>query len=127
MPTEVEALAAAGEAGVIRCVDANGAALAPGTPLDVSLRYKDAAGTQSASSVSVTMICADVPSSPAAPTLLLGSLDIILLEWEPPASTGGSPILGYEVLMSSDAVPTAVQVYDGKQNPATRTLAIRTF
>lgn len=83
-------------------------ALAPGTPLDVSLRYTDAAGTQSAPSVSVTMICADVPSSPAAPTLLLGSLDIILVEWKPPTSDGGSPILGYEVLMSSDAVPTAV-------------------
>jgi hypothetical protein len=54
------------------------------------------------------MVCANVPSSPAAPIALLASLDLILIEWAPPVSDGGSAILGYEVLMKhTGAAPGA--------------------
>jgi hypothetical protein len=67
--------------------------------LDVQLRYSYGGPTPTEWSVAVTMICADVPASPATPSLLLTSLDLLLLEWDPPASDGGSPILGYSVFM----------------------------
>jgi hypothetical protein len=73
---------------------------ANGEPFDIELAFTDGSGVESDASAPVTMICADVPESPAAPVLLLGSLDLILIEWEPPAD-GGSPILGYEILMRS--------------------------
>jgi len=73
------------------------------------------------------MLCADVPASPAAPALLLRSLDLILVTWEPPASDGGTPVLGYAVLMKESASSTYTMIYNGTQNPATRSLAIKEF
>ena len=70
------------------------------------------------------MLCANVPDSPDAPTLLLSALDLILLEWDPPLYDGGSPILGYSVWLRQDSEPGYSLVYNGTQNPATRTLAI---
>lgn len=59
-----------------------------GSPFDIRLALinADDSGADQASTFSgpVTMICAGLPASPAAPTLLLRSLDILLLEWEPP-------------------------------------------
>lgn len=74
-------------------------ALTDGTPLDLQVRHTDASNDEVSISPSVTMICANVPLSPATPTLLLRSLDLLLLEWEPPTDDGGSPILGYSVHM----------------------------
>ena len=83
--------------GIIKCD--NGA---DGSVLDVELSYEYTAGEWSEDSVPVTMICADVPESPATPSLLLTSLDLLLLEWEPPVYDGGSPILGYSVFMREE-------------------------
>ena len=82
----------AGTAGAIPCPASDGRLLT------VELAYSDGAAW-SEDSVPVTMICAGLPDSPAPPTLLLTSLDILLLEWAPPASDGGSAILGYAVYM----------------------------
>jgi len=83
--TTISLAAGDGTAGVIPC------AVADGKPLDVSLLYTatDAAAPvttppttfTSTPSVAVTMLCANVADSPAAPTPLLASLDLILLEW----------------------------------------------
>jgi hypothetical protein len=75
----VSTAAGAGTSGVIPC------AVADGKPLDVTLLYTatqaDGSTATSDPSVAVTMICANVPDSPAAPTPLLASLELILLEW----------------------------------------------
>ena len=60
------------------------------------------------------MICANVPLSPATPTLLLKTLDLLLLEWEPPTDDGGSPILGYSVHMRQSGVGAEyTMIYNG--------------
>ena len=73
------------------------------------------------------MMCADVPQSPQAPTLLVNTLDLILLEWDPPADDGGSPILGYAILMKTQDMTDLLMVYNGTQNPSTRSLALTEF
>ena len=52
-----------------------------GSPYDIFLRYDDVNGDWSYESPAVTMICANIPASPLAPTLLLSALDLILLDW----------------------------------------------
>jgi hypothetical protein len=99
-----------------------------GRPLDLQLRHTDSGGDEVSVSPSVTMICSDVPLSPATPSLLLRSLDLLLLEWEPPADDGGSPILGYSVHMrQSGEGADYTMIYNGTQNPASRSLAITEF
>lgn len=103
-----------------------------GRPLDIVLRYVDGSAQTSDPSVPITLLCAGVPSSPATPTLLLRSLDLLLLEWEPPTSDGGSPVLGYNISMRETVGAGVTEndwitIYNGTQNPATRTLAITEF
>jgi hypothetical protein len=97
--------------------------------IQLALKNNDDDGNEQTSTMSaaVTMICAGLPVSPAAPTLLLRSLDILLLEWEPPTDTGGSPILGYSVYMRASGDVDYEHIYNGTENPATRTLAITEF
>lgn len=83
--------------------------------MDVYLRYYIGAAF-SFWSISVTMICADVPSPPAAPTLTLGTIDLIIVDWLPP-SDGGSAVLGYKLYMSLSGLATYSLVYDGSQDP----------
>lgn len=78
------------------------------------MRHTDAGGDEVSISQTVTMICANVPLSPATPTLLLKTLDLLLLEWEPPAEDGGSPILGYSVHMRQTGVGAEyTMIYNG--------------
>jgi len=35
--------------------------------------------------------------------VLIGSTDLIIVEWEPPASDGGTPILGYTLHMKKNS------------------------
>lgn len=99
---------------------------ADGSLYKVSLRYTSG-GSDSGYSIPVSMMCADVPDAPAAPTVLIQNLDQIVIEWEPPASDGGTPILGYQVDMSDDGFATSTQIYDGSENPGARQLEITTF
>jgi len=85
------------------------------------------AGTWSYESAPVTMLCANVPDGPAAPTLQLSALDLILLDWEPPLFDGGSPILGYSVWIQAAGDADYLLAYNGTQNPATTSLAIREY
>jgi hypothetical protein len=97
---------------------------ATGESYDVFLRYTDTTGLVSDNSPAITMLCAGPPASPSNPTLLLSSLDLILISWDPPASDGGSPILGYSLMMKTSAETTFVMAYNGTQDPTTRQLAI---
>jgi hypothetical protein len=54
-------------------------------------------------------------------------LDIILIEWAPPSSDGGSPILGYSVEMIKTSEGVWRQVYNGTENPSTKRLAITKY
>lgn len=70
------------------------------------MRWDDGTLTYSQYSNDVTYLCANskipylplsylVPDAPAAPTISLGTLDLIIVNWDPPASDGGSSVLGY--------------------------------
>jgi hypothetical protein len=67
--------------------------------------------------VYVTYVCANYPNNPVAPTLLLSSLDLFIINWSPPAIDGGSAILGYKVYMRISGAPSYTEIYDGSQNP----------
>lgn len=71
-------------------------------------------------------MCASEPSAPAAPTLLLVTLNKVVLEWIPPTSDGGTSILGYRVYMKT-ASGSYILVYDGIQNSGTRILELTQF
>ena len=73
------------------------------------------------------MMCAEVPATPAAPIAIIQNLDQIVIEWQPPATDGGTPILGYQVDMSDDGFTTSTQVYDGSENPGARQLEVTGF
>lgn len=73
------------------------------------------------------MLCSDVPDAPNAPTIRLGTLDLIIVDWNPPGSDGGSPVLGYKLFMKKNSDSTWVEVYDGQQNPTVRTFSVTTF
>jgi hypothetical protein len=107
-PVSISQAASAGGVAAIPC--ANGQ---DGSPLDISMKADDASGDWTDESAPVTMLCADVPASPASPTLLLSALDLILLEWDPPLSDGGSPILGYTVWMKASADTEFTLAYNG--------------
>lgn len=93
-------------AGVVPC------SASDGSPMDLELTVT-ADGLESTKSAAVTMICAGLPESPADTRLILRSLDILLLEWEPPADNGGSPILGYAVYMRRTGEADYDLVYNG--------------
>lgn len=46
------------------------------------------------------------------------------MEWSPPTTDGGTPILGYSVSMKKTSDSTWLEVYDGRENPAARRLAV---
>lgn len=94
-------------AGVVPC------SASDGSPMDLELTVTAADGLESTKSAAVTMICAGLPESPADTRLILRSLDILLLEWEPPADNGGSPILGYAVYMRRTGEADYDLVYNG--------------
>lgn len=73
------------------------------------------------------MMCADVPNAPSSPTVIIQNLDQIVIEWEPPASDGGTPILGYQVDMKKDGDPSYIQIYDGAENPGARLLEVTEY
>ena len=63
--------------------------------VDAAVAFTDNVGYKSIFSIFNTFMCANVPQSPSTPRLLVMTLDLILLEWDPPTNDGGSPILGY--------------------------------
>jgi len=87
--------------------------------------YKDTGG-ESSYSIKVTLMCADVPSVVDEPTLVLSNTDQIVIKWEPPASDGGTPILGYEVYMKNAADAYSL-IYDGSENPGGRQIEITSY
>jgi hypothetical protein len=112
-----------GTEGSISCVGQD-----VGSPIDVRLKfYINSVGNDSLPSNPVTFLCANAPDSPATPTLLLRSIDIVMISWEPPANDGGTPILGYSVLMKPSDSSTYTMIYNGTQNPATRSLSVVDF
>lgn len=72
------------------------------------------------------MMCADLPLAPAAPTVLIKNLDQVVIEWQPPASDGGTPVLGYQVDMKKDG-DAYTQIYDGAEDPGSRILYITEY
>mmetsp|Transcript_39217 Transcript_39217/g.44949 ORF Transcript_39217/g.44949 Transcript_39217/m.44949 type:complete len:201 (-) Transcript_39217:15099-15701(-) len=93
--------------------------------MKVSLQYTSGA-TTSGYSVGVSMMCADLPLAPAAPTVLIKNLDQVVIEWQPPASDGGTPVLGYQVDMKKDG-DAYTQIYDGAEDPGSRILYITEY
>lgn len=71
-------------------------------------------------------MCADVPATPAVPTAIIKNLDQIVIEWDPPTSDGGTPILGYKVSMRKDG-DSFTEVYDGSENPGARQLEVTRY
>jgi hypothetical protein len=94
--------------------------------MDVQVRYY-LGGVASIWSVPITFLCANVPNAPAAPSVTLGTMDLIIVEWGPPASDGGTPILGYDLYMKSNAESAYTLVYDGSQNPTTKSFMITSY
>jgi hypothetical protein len=80
--------------------------------MDAQIRYLES-GVYSDWSVPVTFLCANVPTTPNAPTLVLGSMDLIIVDWTPPTSDGGTPILGYDLYMKKNSAGTYTLIYDG--------------
>lgn len=95
----------------------------------MSLRYYNTAVTATPSDYSkeISMMCADVPGAPAAPTVVIANLDQIIIEWEPPSSDGGTPVLGYQVDMKEGAAGTYTQIYDGTEDPGARQIGVSEF
>jgi len=50
-----------------------------------------------------------------------------LLEWQPPLTDGGTPILGYSVSMRAAGSGSYITIYEGKENPGTRRISITSF
>ncbi len=94
--------------------------------MKVYLQYYSG-GVASGYSVPVSMMCANVPNAPAIPTILIKNLDQIVIEWTPPSSDGGSPILGYQVDMRKDSDASYTQIYNGSENPGARQLEVSEY
>jgi hypothetical protein len=99
---------------------------ADGELMKVSLQYISG-GVPSGYSVAVSMMCADIPATPDVPSVIIKNLDQIVIEWDPPSSDGGSPILGYQVDMREDSEVTFTTVYDGSENPGARQLEVTQY
>jgi hypothetical protein len=59
----------------------------------------------------------------------MATQDLIILRWEPPTDTGGTPILGYKLYMKR-AIETwnlDSPYYEGKEDPVTRLMYITTY
>lgn len=56
------------------------------------------------------MLCAGKPQAPAAPTLLIGNLDQITINWALPPDNGGAPVLGYFLYMKAAADPNYTKI-----------------
>lgn len=93
----------------------------------VKLRYNTVAAEVSEWSATLTVMCASVPNAPATPTLTLGTLDIIIVDWLPPADDGGSAVLGYTVLMKRVGEVSYETVYDGSEDPTTLQQSLTDF
>ena len=87
--------------------------------MDVYLRYYIGAAF-SFWSISVTYICASEPDPPAIPTLRLGTVDVIIVDWDVPAWNGGSNVLGYRLYMKLASSGSFTLVYDGYQDAVTK-------
>lgn len=94
--------------------------------MKISLKYTNGVDFSSYS-VAISMMCAEVPATLAAPTVIIQNLDQIVIEWQPPATDGGTPILGYKVDMSDDGFLTSTQIYDGSENPGARHIEVTEF
>ena len=94
--------------------------------MSVSMRYTSG-GDTSSYSVSISMMCAQEPDAPNTPTVVIQNLDQIIIEWDPPASDGGTPILGYQVEMRETSEGAYTQIYDGSSNPNARLLEISEY
>lgn len=84
-------------------------------------------GISSGFSVGVSMMCANLPGAVDAPTVVIQDLDQIVIQWSPPTSDGGTPILGYQVDMMQSGDAAFTQIYDGSENPGTRILDITQY
>ena len=70
-----------------------------GRKFDVIYRYRTNVPQDSPWSTAVTVMCADVPDPPAPPTKVIGTRDLMSVEWALPVYDGGSPTLGFFVFM----------------------------
>lgn len=100
----------------VDCAGAN-----DGRNMDIQLRVTTNTPETSAWSIAVTLICADMPVSPDTPTLIMGTADLIQVEWTFPTDDGGSAVLGYYLFMRTQAEADAgtdyTLVYDGGEDP----------
>lgn len=94
--------------------------------MDVQLKYSTAAETPDWS-VPRTFLCADKPGVPIGVTVSLATVNVIVIDWAPPASDGGSPVLGYDLYMKKNSEATFVRVYEGFQNPATTSYILTSY
>jgi len=56
--------------------------------------------------------------------------DLIILRWDPPTTTGGTPILGYKIYMKETLEPDydlSQPFYDGTEDPVKRLLYINRY
>ena len=61
------------------------------------------------------------------PSVLLNTIDKLMIEWDPPSDDGGSPIIGYLIKMKPQSHSEYLTVYNGQHDPSTRMLTLTTF
>jgi len=67
------------------------------------------------------MLCANYPDAPSAPTLVLGSLDIVEVAWNLPTYNGGSSVQGFLLYVKWSTAADYTLVWDGRENLSTKT------
>ncbi len=72
-----------------------------------SVRASSAVGTGPASALSAPVVPAGAPSAPRAASVRYGpAIGQVRLYWQPPAATGGTPVLGYRIRGKVLGAPT---------------------
>ena len=89
--------------------------------MDIYLRVLTSTPETSPWSISTTMLCANKPDAPGAPSLVIGSLDIVEVSWNLPAYNGGSSVQGFLLYAKWSTEADYTLVWDGREDLATKT------
>jgi hypothetical protein len=84
--------------------------------MNVSYKYITGQGHSEFSAI-VSFYCASTPSEPSLPIVWWKDINRIIINWNQPMS-GGSPILGYVLMMKLATESDYITIYDGSQSPS---------